>query len=334
MIRFAKCFAMAGEMADLRMALFEVAWTRSKNGFRVGSPSEEAQLYRHQCARWYITGKGHWVRQVTLELLPVGDWRDRTNVQIWLPTLEGVDLDATRVAVCNRLVRGLVPHRFRMHDRQTWHGQEEAISDIAIIDCCHGLLEPMFTVYAVKRVAKGVLSNTRLLDLAKQACDGGDDGRAAGMLLDEIVEKEGGESAAVASGDGEFQRRMAIDIQMARNWLATRQPRPSTQMNLLRTSITALQYLLRQLRWVGSKDWEREQTARAARGQPLRPGSQLTRDFRVLVAARGDLENDCQRRLWAAMSLDALWAIIDSHDTTVRTRSLAFVMIPKAMALV
>ena len=122
MTRFAKCFAMAVEMADLRMALFEVAWIRSEQGFRVGSQPEEASRYRHQCARWYITGKGHWVRQVTLEMLPVGDWRDKVNVQIWLPTLEGVDLDATRVAVCNRLVQGLAPHRFRMHDRQTWHG--------------------------------------------------------------------------------------------------------------------------------------------------------------------------------------------------------------------
>ena len=82
MIRFAKCFAMAGEMADVRMALFEVAWIRSKHGFRVGSPPEEANMYRHQCARWYITGKGHWVRRVTLEMLPVGEWRGKVNVQI------------------------------------------------------------------------------------------------------------------------------------------------------------------------------------------------------------------------------------------------------------
>ena len=34
------------------------------------------------------------------------------------------------------------------------------------------------------------------------------------------------------------------------------------------------------------------------------------------------------------MSFDALWSLIDSHDLTVRTRSIAFVVISKAMALV
>ena len=74
MIRFAKCFTNAGEMADVRRCLFEIAMHFSKDGLRLGTPSAACQAYRYQVARWYNTGKGQWARAATLELLPTGDW--------------------------------------------------------------------------------------------------------------------------------------------------------------------------------------------------------------------------------------------------------------------
>ena len=329
MIQFSKCFDTSGSMSLYRSCMYDVIVDRCV--IIVGFPPPCYEHHRQQVVRWFVAGRGRALRQAVLRLLPQGDWTNRSCVEVWIPPRTAfVPEDVKRVAARN-LVRALVPHRPRMYERQTWHGQEEAISDIAIQDQVHGLLLPTFQRFCQRRAHPG--GSVR----AAQPLGGGDAamGGDASTVMG-IVASVGGEaddalpSAAPYHEEEDARAALAKQQREALRWMTSRSPSMSTQLILMRTVIAPLQEMLRKQRWVSSVPWERQQACSAARGARLPSG--LTRDFRVLVAARGTHEDECLVRLAALMCNPLLWKLVDGADRTVRTRGLAFTMISKAAA--
>eukprot|EP00959_Pyramimonas_sp_CCMP1952_P224237 4688810-Pyramimonas_sp.AAC.1 len=83
---------------------------------------------------------------------------------------------------------------------------------------------------------------------------------------------------------------------------------------------------------LASKRWELRQRARAVRAAERDDGSCLTRDFRILVAARGNVEATALNSLRHLMSEHGLWVLLRSDGLTNRTRATAFLSLSRAGA--
>lgn len=86
-------------------------------------------------------GSNAVARMTLLRLLPNGDWRDRSEVQVYLPPglAEQVDMESMADDLTESLISALAFRRLRLHLWGRWLGQEEAFCDLAILEVVHGL---------------------------------------------------------------------------------------------------------------------------------------------------------------------------------------------------
>jgi hypothetical protein len=74
-----------------------------------------------------------------------GDWRLQNTVQVWVPC--GLALPSKEVfvrEVAQGILAGLTWEKFKVYERSRWFGAEQAVSGIALVQACHGLLLPSF----------------------------------------------------------------------------------------------------------------------------------------------------------------------------------------------
>ena len=87
-------------------------------------------------------------KKALLSMLPVGDWRKRDIVEVYMsPLIERIsiaDKDRAASAVASSLAQGLAWHKLVIYPRHRWLGCEAAISQPTILEACHGLLRPAY----------------------------------------------------------------------------------------------------------------------------------------------------------------------------------------------
>lgn len=124
-IRFSKCFQQAGELADFRQSISDVAFPFSDVKTGVADPFHKE--VRWQYIRWYVLGKGDIMRRTMLAELPNGDWGS-PRVQFWVEyKLTAADKAKRRVVVvasgcrkCWRLELPAATHRARADKKRVW----------------------------------------------------------------------------------------------------------------------------------------------------------------------------------------------------------------------
>ena len=90
-----------------------------------------------------------------------------------------------------------------------------------------------------------------------------------------------------------------------------------------RMTTAPLQCQMRHIHIINSDKWERQQQAQATK-EEVNPQNGLMRDFRILVCARGNLEDRVLMQLRALFMDERLWFVIKQDDFTNAARCLAF----------
>jgi hypothetical protein len=135
-------------MQRFRKALLSVIEERIEWPPPRGSPSRDATLYRLRCIASFtnsFAGASKMQRQRLLRLLPNGDWRLQNTVQALVPC--GLALPSKEVfvrEVAQGILAGLTWEKFKVYERSRWFGAEQAVSGIALVQACHGLLLPSY----------------------------------------------------------------------------------------------------------------------------------------------------------------------------------------------
>ena len=93
-----------------------------------------------------------------------------------------------------------------------------------------------------------------------------------------------------------------------------------------------LEHMLRDQMQIMSARWERAQQAQAIKS--CASIDKVTRDFPVLVSARGDLEGECFWKLRSLQANDKLWQVLRPDSLNNRVRGIGFKMINRAISKV
>ncbi|CAK0802016.1 unnamed protein product, partial [Prorocentrum cordatum] len=140
---------LAGMMDKFRASLRAVIIERLVWPPLRGRPSADAERHRLRCIHALTVGfskASKLQQQALLRSMPLGDWRKRDVVEVYLTGLVG-ELPSKAVLakeVAHSLVQGISWHKFAKYPRNRWLGGEAAISQPTLIDACHGLLRPTF----------------------------------------------------------------------------------------------------------------------------------------------------------------------------------------------
>ena len=155
---------------------------------RAGRPPLEAEVYRQVAVRTLLPQGGNFAaRQAVLSMLPKGGWRETDEVEVWLPPekFERVDLDKVSEDITEGLPAALHYKRLRMYRHGRWLGQEGAVCDVTLLQCCHGLFKPAYELWASRSTARGRSRAPALVDPAAEAL------AVAGLAM--LADQEAGE---------------------------------------------------------------------------------------------------------------------------------------------
>ena len=100
-------------------------------------------------------------------------------------------------------------------------------------------------------------------------------------------------------------------------WRSNPHPRICVHRNLARIA----QAMMRKVLFLGSKQFETKERAKAARGE--------RRTFRLSVLASGPLESAALDAIWRLYASPELWEMVLPRDCTVNLNALAFRMLSR-----
>ena len=110
----------------------------------------EAEVYRRLVVRLLVPrsggGRQSALRRCVLNILPNGDWRNRERVDIHLPAemADEVDLDAIADDVAFAFIGVLTTRKIAVNLKKNRLGQEEVVSDVLLLEACHGFFTPTY----------------------------------------------------------------------------------------------------------------------------------------------------------------------------------------------
>ncbi|CAK0879157.1 unnamed protein product [Prorocentrum cordatum] len=343
MVRCALSLKLAGHMGSFRQVLREVIGSMIL--FKVGAPPPEAFFYRRMALR-LLSSSGSLVIQkfVALNKFPNGDWRNRSNVEVYVPAFpDGVDLDAHKAK-----------YKTSLYPRDKWTGADACIDQFLSQELCHGLLTKAYPIWAKSMGAKASSNASAAMRAAPHAevpllmlpsGDGGDGDGEAG-------EGEGdpanvGDDSGGAGGDrrDEDLRQQPVcqfraeenakDRQVGINWVLSK---PMTPLIIMRLTMVPLSDIMGRLLDLGSPKWEREQRVRelasASNAGPLAGNITTGRDYPIVVAAEGTIEDKFFEKLETLLTQPAMWSLVLEEECTEQTNALAFKMLSRAGCLV
>jgi hypothetical protein len=324
MCHIALAMGTAGDLVEFQQCIKDVV--RPMIRFRVGVASPEDLIYKHACIRSFFSGKSNAIqRRIMLTLLPDGNWTDPEWIDIWLSSLDEHDLGELLENICDAIAQALAPSTPETVNRQKWSGVQTPICQIGMLLLFHLILVPVFELFAGRneknKVATGDADSAPSLDSggghhAIVLVGGADDMR--------LMPAQDGPAASGVLSVSDFHVAKMGHVKGAAAFLARDKPSAHTATILLRNVCSPLQELLGDQAALSSEKWDNQQRAKAARavahGTPH--GQRLTRDFRILIAAEGILENKCMNKF-----------LILPSALTNRTRAYAFIMLNRSGAL-
>ena len=333
-IRIALSLRLGGWMKIFRQELCNEI--QESLDVRIGRSSASAAR-RRRIACTIFTGGQRRTRliQSIMGSLPNGDWQDQSSVQVYISP--GTDISHRELAntMCDGLLKSLAGAQFRIFNRSRWTQNDDAVCRLGLLEACHGLLRRSFTRW-LRKVGFNFPSrppadpNMELsqpvapADVAMLADDGeGSDDQPADARTAEPDAglghdgEPGIRDAPPAAADSEaapqtgdhpdFAEINRKNREMAYRWVSNR---PLRDLVLIRLIMEPSMAVIRKLLEVSGEAWMKQQLTRSlyGNGDPVQ-------DFRMLFAARGDLETQLfahiQMLLFATLVALRLW---DSCD--------------------
>ena len=306
-----------------------------------GRPPAAAIKYKERVFDLFFTSGGNaLVKQVLLAGLPNGDWRNREHVEYYVTPGPNAIQDPEHIA---RLLEGslcwiLCESKPALWPRHRWCGADLSLDTIGRMEIVHGLLSATYKrvvgTYANAKVSGTAVSSTGVVYLGHMM----DDDVGVLPICDDIGDMEeavpdqpmGAAAAAAddapdakvqASTDDSWAAINAKDRKLTLQWL---EQGPLACMMLMRQAMEPLRVLFHSQFAKAGVEWELHQRAEAARAL-ARGGSDLVaREFRVLVAAEGKLENKLFEQLAQLFLDEGIWEVIPQGDLTVSFTCKAF----------
>lgn len=99
--------------------------------------------------RAFVAGDGgNKARQVVISLMPQGSLLDKDFMNVYVDTLNGINIDSVTREVASGLAPALLHRSFRAWVRSKWTSAEQAIQDQGLVEVCNGLLVVAFEEWA------------------------------------------------------------------------------------------------------------------------------------------------------------------------------------------
>ena len=143
-VNFALALQEASAMMAFRRALSEVV--QEKLTIRIGYPSAECVAYRKFLINLFLsTGRQQCLRRFLLETLPNGNWRNESEVEVFVAP--GVDFDRQQLAegVTKGLLLALSSKVFTTYNQSKWLGCDLALDEVGLCLAVHGLARAAFS---------------------------------------------------------------------------------------------------------------------------------------------------------------------------------------------
>ena len=134
------------------------AVVKSKIVFRRGQTSASALAYRKHILRLCASHCPRLLaRRLALCMLPNGDWRNTSDIEIFMPDGIAFDAETVRESVAESLRKCLAGRRYRIYPRSRWTRCDEAWDQFLLLEGCHGLARAAWASWA--REANAVASD-------------------------------------------------------------------------------------------------------------------------------------------------------------------------------
>lgn len=307
-----------------------------------GEPPEDAIVFRKRLLQLCLShGTRRIERLLALTALANGDWRNRREVEVYVPTGAAYSLERLSEVVAIGLAEALSSAKVTMFPRHRWTKADEAMGQVCLLEGVHGLGSATYPRFQARLSGKVVAA-----DPACQADVVEEDGAfgefegpgfpqspqgvaaEADCAIVPIIEQQPDASEAAGASAADNERHRSV----ARAWFDSQ---PFAECVLTRAVLEPLRtYLSAQLR-MGSESWEREQQVLES-SPPLAPTAGArddrgghaewpTRDFRVLNAAKGTLDDRFKQQTDLLLFEPAFIAqLLPPACRTMGMRSLAF----------
>ena len=311
-----------------------------------GFPPPSAQQHKAAMMQIFLAGQSELETQALLSKLPNGDWRNKQQVEFYLPL--GSQATPSRAAIARLLAHGLVYALLRSKPktwpRHRWTGAGEAVDELARLEAVHGLLTATYQRFVRKQSAlQAEVPDTDLTvhvseDAEATATKGPTPAASAphppsssqGLDATQKAARQGAGTAEADSSPDEH----AVNRKIASTWLETG---PFAKLMLIRLGMEPLRGLMFNLLDQCSEDWElRQRSAVCVARQQLGEGaggSSLQRDYVILCAAEGRLEQLYYQQLHKLYDA-GVWEWSPEDSLTVAHRALAFKILSRQGCLV
>lgn len=296
MIAVAKSLDDAGLMGRFRVSVMAVV----KQNFRFcsGGLTEEAMAYRKLVLDVFV-GRGAMsgAARIVIARLAGGDWRER-NV-FWFRS----DGDTSREQALDMIETDLMPllfgHAPTTFPRSRWTGMDNALKDVGLGCCIHGLMQEAFTHFLTKNYP-----NSRA---AVIAASGGVVPPAASEA-DDALEPNTGSAGSDKAQQWAAENR--ANRAGAATWFSTH---PDAMRIALRIVLEPMMKYLRSELELSSGSWQTLQASKVVHlptNESVREAMSI-RDWPVLVAAKGSLDRKFLQDLEVAHDLNTWNAMLD-----------------------
>ncbi|CAK0815448.1 unnamed protein product, partial [Prorocentrum cordatum] len=360
MIRTALATHMAGSMSHFRRCL--KLQIRSMVQFTTGEPPTEYGLHvRRVVAMYGRSGHNLVQRLVVLRMLPNGDWTDKARIVIYAPALPRDDAQAKLWT--DRIVAGLCfavcPPAFKKFSRNRWFGKEVSLDQIGLLEHCHGLFSSTFRRWVSevdgdqkrKRTAAasagpfaapGVPGDQPVLALcdapgdafADPGADGaGDGGPPLGHEDAQPQRPDDAERVVVEVNAHEARER--VNSEHRRRAMVFASTEFLHHLDVMRIVMVPIMEMFREFDFLGGDAWEERQ--RAVEAEALRLGvgaeaAQARRTYRIVVCAKGSVEQTFFNKLKFLYNSSIMWRTIEGKHCTELINAYVFKTMSRAGA--
>eukprot|EP00971_Amphidinium_carterae_P277982 5518161-Amphidinium_carterae.5 len=328
-IHLALSLGAPGAMDIFREALLEVV--KERLVMKVGSPRPAALEHKCRILRMSMsTSTNSAEKQAILYSVLNGDWFNTAEIEFYPGFLQKETVNdkeqvvnLVHAALCSTIA-GSKPS---LWPRSRWTGADASINSIAILEHVHGLLSLVYAKFAKmnQRSKTSTFTSHPAQSFSELALphDHGDDLFHFATLAAEVNDEPMVDDARPhtdTSPQDLSAAKNSKDREMALQWLHTF---PLARLILMQVTLQPLEKLRAAQFQLGSKPWELQQMASqsdAGRGV----GSFLHRDFPILKAALGTMEETYFKELQKLFLDQGPWKCMPSSAFTISMRCLGF----------
>jgi hypothetical protein len=322
-----------GQLIDFQDCARE--WVRANSLVLVGEPPPEVAARRNLVFKWFISGGvNQAVVRVLLSNLARGNLEKIAVFEIYVRPGVAYDENAVKARHAEGISRAIAYRRWNLYMRKKWGNAAEACCDAALPLLINEMLIPVYKMFCERQSAKAPCHR---VGAAGAGVDGDDEvedpDRGRGALVPLVADPEAMPGGAVS--DGSWAAINASNRKTASTFLQSRSPGPVGQVVSLRMIVSICQSIQKEQFWIGSQRYNKMQDALAARrSKDVSEPGVLLRDYAVLVAARGVIENKAFVRIRALMFDARLWVVLPEYEWTNDLKAMNFLGLSGAGALV